>query len=683
MQALTSAIKPGVAGPSQQARAPIAVQRKCTSCEEREDEGRSAQRSARGAASPAADSAGVDAALSSPGQPLDAQTRAFMENRLAYDFGQVRVHADGQAAESARAMSAVAYTVGRDLVFDSGAYAPRSSTGLQLIAHELTHVVQQARGPVAGRATAAGLTVSEPGDAHERQADAVAASLFGNHGAGRDPRPLPSSAGSAVQRQARRGGATPTAARVPTLVEDGAQVGAGQMRRTDFLAAVHAAVSDRVEAEFRRVGRPGRDCPYILRTIERYRGRPLSALMRFVAAFAQSAPGTTARGVVDAMAARAGIIARRIASRENPRAQAQTESGGALPAHEPAAMRAQLGAGRALDDGARHKMERSYGSSFGAVRVHDDATAARLNTALGARAFTIGRDIAFAPGQYRPGTTTGDLLIAHELAHTIQQGSAASGGVAGPGQELEDQADRAARAAVGGRERAAATLVDRAVGPRIQRAPALLAGAIIVAEATPEVIVVAEVATVSTEVVVVDGALVAADVAAPTILEVTAPAALEAAAPVASTTVAPVVASSSAFSTTAAAVGLGAVSTLSSDSPTSEEPEQRRRRCQEANPTALACEGSFIDRDEAAVDFLFNQGFDFGDLGECHGVSSFGSGVINACSGAPGQSWHCQVRGSDVPLSIFGCLCCEADGTTSYEWLGPHWSDNQSRRGRR
>jgi Domain of unknown function (DUF4157)/Transglycosylase SLT domain len=81
--------------------------------------------------------------LNSPGQPLDIATRSFMEPRFGHDFSNVRVHTDVKAAESARALNALAYTVGRDVVFGTGQYAPGTSVGMKLMAHELTHVVQQ------------------------------------------------------------------------------------------------------------------------------------------------------------------------------------------------------------------------------------------------------------------------------------------------------------------------------------------------------------------------------------------------------------------------------------------------------------------------------------------------------------------------------------------------------------
>jgi hypothetical protein len=84
--------------------------------------------------------------LQAPGQALEAGTRAFMERRFGCEFSQVKVHTDAKAADSARAVNALAYTVGRDVVFDSGQYTPNTVRGQQLLAHELTHVVQQAHG---------------------------------------------------------------------------------------------------------------------------------------------------------------------------------------------------------------------------------------------------------------------------------------------------------------------------------------------------------------------------------------------------------------------------------------------------------------------------------------------------------------------------------------------------------
>jgi hypothetical protein len=89
----------------------------------------------------------VDPVLRSSGQRLGDETRSLMEDRLGFDFSRVRVHTDAEAARSARAVGARAYTVGADIVFGAGEYAPRSREGQRLIAHELTHVRQQAFTP--------------------------------------------------------------------------------------------------------------------------------------------------------------------------------------------------------------------------------------------------------------------------------------------------------------------------------------------------------------------------------------------------------------------------------------------------------------------------------------------------------------------------------------------------------
>jgi hypothetical protein len=81
--------------------------------------------------------------VNSPGQPLDAAAHSFMKSRFGCDFSDVRVHTDAKAAESASSVTASAYTVGPNLVFAAGKYAPSDDEGRKLIAHELTHVLQQ------------------------------------------------------------------------------------------------------------------------------------------------------------------------------------------------------------------------------------------------------------------------------------------------------------------------------------------------------------------------------------------------------------------------------------------------------------------------------------------------------------------------------------------------------------
>jgi outer membrane protein OmpA-like peptidoglycan-associated protein len=85
----------------------------------------------------------VDEVLRSGGEPLDASTRHLMERGFGHNFGHVRVHTDVRAAESARAVDALAYTVGQHVAFQAGKFAPATAEGRKLLAHELTHVLQQ------------------------------------------------------------------------------------------------------------------------------------------------------------------------------------------------------------------------------------------------------------------------------------------------------------------------------------------------------------------------------------------------------------------------------------------------------------------------------------------------------------------------------------------------------------
>jgi hypothetical protein len=87
-------------------------------------------------------------AIRGGGQPLPESVRAYFEPRFGRDFSQVRVHTDARAADSARAVNARAFTTGQDVVFGAGMYDPGTTTGKRLLAHELTHVVQQTGGQV-------------------------------------------------------------------------------------------------------------------------------------------------------------------------------------------------------------------------------------------------------------------------------------------------------------------------------------------------------------------------------------------------------------------------------------------------------------------------------------------------------------------------------------------------------
>jgi hypothetical protein len=113
----------------------------------------------------------VAQALDSPGRPLDDTARRFLGSRFRQDFSQVRIHTDPAAAESARAMNAQAYTVGRDIVFGRGYYDSASARGQRLLAHELAHVVQQTGVAPASAGTVQRQATSTPETAQPIRAD--------------------------------------------------------------------------------------------------------------------------------------------------------------------------------------------------------------------------------------------------------------------------------------------------------------------------------------------------------------------------------------------------------------------------------------------------------------------------------------------------------------------------------
>jgi len=281
------------------------------------------------------------------------------------------------------------------------------------------------------------------------------------------------------------------------IVEDNAaQSSPGQMRRTEFLNQLESAVCAVADQELARVGRTAKGCPYIKKWIGFYRMQTSQHVERALVRYAPEAAGaTSARDYIPVVAERArkavtvwattgqitgvpeelagqmggggllgaaGGILSSIGSavggafggvgRAIGGLFTKQEDGGARSGADPESVRGQLNAGESIDHQTRSRMERAFGHDFSQVRVHADTGAARLSRDFNARAFTIGSDVAFGAGEYRPGTLVGDALLAHELAHVIQQRStSASSPLLKDGVEsdaLEDDADRAAVMAV-------------------------------------------------------------------------------------------------------------------------------------------------------------------------------------------------------------------------------------------
>ncbi len=164
------------------------IQRKCEECEKKE-----IQRQGEG----------FEAAMqrSSSGHALDRDTRSQMESRFGQNFSDVRVHTDDAATEAAQLVQAQAFTTGRDIYFGTGRFQPRSREGQKLLAHELTHVVQQRNGAVTAAMSKS--VVGAAGDRFEQEANAVADWVV--DGAAIAPAISTTAAGT-IQRQPYTGG---------------------------------------------------------------------------------------------------------------------------------------------------------------------------------------------------------------------------------------------------------------------------------------------------------------------------------------------------------------------------------------------------------------------------------------------------------------------------------------------
>lgn len=255
------------------------------------------------------------------------------------------------------------------------------------------------------------------------------------------------------------------------------------MRRSEFMARLSATLPRVLDAELAEVGRTSADCPYLDHWLAYYREQPPERIERVVKAYAAREAGT-AEGYLEAIAqrARAGVRAWKRTGAMPTAPSEAADSGPALQAAplgaaartadaDPAAVAARLGAGRPLEGGTRSSMESTFDTSLGEVRVHSGPAAAGLAHELSARAFAVGRDVAFGEGEYRPGTVMGDALLAHEVAHTIQQRASTRSLDTSADGALEQQADTAATAAVAriaGLE-TAPVAVQRGKGLKLQR----------------------------------------------------------------------------------------------------------------------------------------------------------------------------------------------------------------------
>jgi len=246
--------------------------------------------------------------------------------------------------------------------------------------------------------------------------------------------------------------------------DDTAELAPGQMRKSEFMAAVRTAVCSTADEGMKSTGQTSDACPYIEYWIDYYIDRDAAQVERATRKFApETVLAQNARDYIPFLAARVRTSVDRWASTgeltgipEDGDSDVDAEAGPfrkALPgaatpdASHPAAVARSLGPGSPLPDGIRSRMESALGGRFDNVRVHTDLRAAGLAESLAARAFTVGQHVAFGRREFKPSTPAGDALLAHELAHVAQQ--------QGPGTEVgespasERVADRAAASALG------------------------------------------------------------------------------------------------------------------------------------------------------------------------------------------------------------------------------------------
>jgi len=289
------------------------------------------------------------------------------------------------------------------------------------------------------------------------------------------------------------------------LVDEATGAGDGRMGKTEFLAELRAAVCGSTDAALAGTGRDSQGCPWIDHWFGYYEGQDAAHIARAIRRYApEAATAATAREYIPIVAARVGRSAAAWAKtgevpempEELPGGSVagggllgsfggmffKARSGGARTT-DPVSVRDQLGGGQPLPGALRSRMEAAFGARFGGVRLHTDTTGSRLADRLNARAFTVGQHVAFGRGEFRPGTLAGDALIAHELAHVVQQGGGPAvqrssrdgdAGSAGLEEDADTTAVRAVMSMVGSVQRGLAHVGKNALprlksGLRLQR----------------------------------------------------------------------------------------------------------------------------------------------------------------------------------------------------------------------
>lgn len=395
------------------------IQRKCTECEEEKLQKKSEPSSQTAPSN-------IESNLNSSGSSgnlLPAATREQMESSFGADFSGVKIHNDSTSVQMNESLNAQAFTHGSDIYFNAGKYNTNNTAGRHLLAHELTHVVQQ-----------------NEGKNIQKQDEAV---------------PANSSAGNTQGI---------------FLTDDSALPAEGQMNKSDFLQRLNAEVCQTVDEALRFTGSSSDNCPYIREVFARYQNNTpaqIEAVLRRyepLTQFAKSADDLiqmikthaftaavqwAANGVLPGLPENisdqisSGIssvsnaisvvttgISNTVSSISSGINSAVSDIGslffkskpeGSHATQSPLGVMQSLGKGNSMSSGTKGRMETAFGTNFSDVQIHTDSKASGLSNSMNARAFTVGNHIAFGSGEHKPGTLVGDALMAHELAHVIQQ----------------------------------------------------------------------------------------------------------------------------------------------------------------------------------------------------------------------------------------------------------------------
>jgi hypothetical protein len=267
---------------------------------------------------------------------------------------------------------------------------------------------------------------------------------------------------------------TATPATVLLVANDATDLAPGQIRVGDFATQLEAALCSLADSMLHD---QAQGCPWVRYWIASYRSKAPSEIEQILstyapgAASAQSGPqliGAIVERVRAGIASwqQTGQLDPTVAAAAGPVVQRTPADGSAT------ATLSRLGAGRPLDAAVAGRIGAAMGADFSGVRVHDDPAAAATAASHHATALTVGRHIAFAANQYAPGTPVGDALIAHELAHVVQQGNGrVDRAIDGAHAEaaLEADADRTAAAALTGLPDRSGARPRARTGLRLQR----------------------------------------------------------------------------------------------------------------------------------------------------------------------------------------------------------------------